>query len=152
RDWSSDVCSSDLSNEAMPPAEIIVGMRVSAGTKNPYHIFFPKTDASGRTALDKAAVVGQFKDHWEEGLMDFNGILESAPQAATFFLFNVRDFKANLKMALAWPLLAYEKTAWGSRVEKADYFLPCRNDKYHLPEITMEVPEDGLLRLQVSRR
>ena len=70
------------SDEVMPPAGLIVGMRVSAGTKNPYHIFFPKTDDSGRTALDKSAVIGQFKDHWEEGLMDFNGTLESAPQTA----------------------------------------------------------------------
>ena len=141
-----------VSNEAMPPAGLIVGMRVSAGTKNPYHILFPKTDAAGRTALDKSEVVGQFKDHWEEGLMDFNGSIESAAQAVTFFLFDVRDFKANLKTALAWPLLAHEKTTWASRTEKAEYLLSCRNAKYRLPETTLEIPQDGLLQLQVSRR
>jgi hypothetical protein len=141
-----------VSNEAMPPAGLIVGMRVSAGTKNPYHIFFPKTDATGRTALEKSEVVGQFKDHWEEGLMDFNGSIESAAQAVTFFLFDVRDFKANLKTALAWPLLAHEKTIWASRTEKAEYLLSCRNAQYRLPETTLEIPQDGLLQLQVSRR
>ena len=140
------------SDEVMPPAGLIVGMRVSAGTKNPYHIFFPKTDDSGRTALDKSAVIGQFKDHWEEGLMDFNGTLESAPQTAAFFLFNVRDFKANLKTVLAWPLLTHEKTVWASRAEKVEYFLSCRNAKYLLPETELEVPLDGPLQLQVSRR
>jgi hypothetical protein len=140
------------SHEAMPPAGLIVGMRVPAGTKNPYHIFFPKTDDAGRAALDKSAVIGQFKDHWEEGLMDFNGTLESAPQTATFFLFNVRDFKTNLKAVLAWPLLAHEKTVWASRAEKVEYLLSCRNSKYLLPETVLEIPQDGLLELQVSRR
>jgi hypothetical protein len=139
------------SNEADPPIGLIVGMRISAGTKNPYRIYFPKTDESGRTTLDKAAILGQFKDHWEEGLMDFNGTLESAGQTATFFLFNVRELQTHLDRAMAWPLFTHEKTVWQSRSEQVSYFLSCCNSQYSLPETDLPIPTDGLLHLQVHR-
>ena len=140
------------SNEAAPPAGLIIGMRVSAGTKNPYHIFFPKTDATGLTALDRAAILGQFKDHWEEGLMDFNGTLESAAQEVTFFLFNSPALEQDPSYALAWPLLTHEKTVWHSRAEKVSYFVNSCNSRYNLPEAAVKIPVDGLVRLQVQRR
>jgi hypothetical protein len=140
------------SDQAGSLSDLIVGMRITAGTKNPYRIYFPKTDVHGCTALEQVVVLGQFKDHWEEGLMDFNGTLESASQSATFFLFNVRDLQTNLKIALAWPLLTYEKTVWRSRREQVDYFLSCRNDQYSLPETDVPIPRNGQVHLRVHRR
>src|SRR3546814_4489583 len=140
------------SDEAGPPSGLIVGMRITSGTKSRYSIYFPKTDAQGRTALKQTAVLGQFKDHWEEGLMDFNGTFESASQTATFFLFNTDHLQASLDSALAWPLLTHEKTVWRSRQEQVDYFLSCRNNRYSLPETTVVIPSNGCLCLQVYRR
>ena len=130
---------------------LIFGMRVSAGTKNPYHIYFPKTDAHGVTSIEATAVHGQFEDHWEEGLMDFNGTLETASQEVVFYLFDVETLQANLSMALAWPLLAYEKSVWTSRQEKVDYFLSCRNQQYNFDASAQTVPLTGRLRLEVSQ-
>ena len=140
------------SNDAAPLADLIVGMRVTSGTKNPYHIYFPKTDPAGRSLLDRAAIVGQFKDHWEQGLMDFNGTLESASQTVTLFLFNAGDPHAFLANALAWPLLKHEQTVWASRQDWADYFLSCHNNQCSLPETTTAIPLDGPLRVEVYRR
>ena len=137
--------------EISGPSDLIIGMRISAGTKNPYRVYFPKTDEHGHTALERSAVVGQFNDHWEEGLMDFNGTLESASQVVTFFLFNVSKLQESLSIALAWPLLTHEKTVWSSRQEQVNYFLACDNTRYSLPEAEVVLPSDGRLSLRVYR-
>src|SRR5574340_929229 len=80
---------------------IIVQMKVRAGRKNPYFIYFPKTDLDGVARLSREDFVGQFKDHWEIGLMDYNGTPESADPAVEVSLFNPSWLIKNRKLALA---------------------------------------------------
>ena len=124
-------------------------MRISSGTKNPYHIYFPKTDTHGCSALVADDFCGQFKDHWAEGLMDYNGNLEVASQTVVLFLFDVGALKKNLANSLAWPLLPHEKTMWSSRQEKVDYLLSCRNEQYRFSESSFVVSAEGELSVEV---
>src|SRR5438034_6382105 len=62
---------------------IIFRMQITAGYKNPYSIFFPKTDASGQTRLNAKEIDMQFTDHWDMALMDYNGSLEEAKGLVT---------------------------------------------------------------------
>jgi len=52
---------------------LIFELGVTSGTKNRYPIIFPKTDRSGVAYLTCDEFRDQFKDHWKEGLMDYNG-------------------------------------------------------------------------------
>jgi hypothetical protein len=125
-------------------------MRLAAGTKNPYRIYFPKTDSMGRAELQADESSGQFKAHWEEGLMDFNGTLESAPQDVTLFLCDVAAIRSNRRVLMAWPLLTHERELWTSRQQKIDYFLSCANERYSFLESSVLIPDDGKLRVEVS--
>ena len=51
---------------------IIFQLRVRSGSKNPYHIYFPKTDSTGVAIISSEDFRGQFTDHYEMGLMDYN--------------------------------------------------------------------------------
>ena len=112
--------SSDVSN-------LIFSLVVTSGHKNKYHIHFPKTSSKGIAELTCEDFKGQFEDHWESGLMDYDGTLESANQEAEIELFNKEQFERSLSTDLAWPLLKNEKGKWKSRKEVADHFLSCGN-------------------------
>src|SRR5512132_3071929 len=49
--------------EADDLSGIIFRMQITAGYKNPYSIFFPKTNASGHTRLTAKEIEMQFTDH-----------------------------------------------------------------------------------------
>src|SRR5690348_3597606 len=91
---------------------LIVQMKVRAGRKNPYFILFPKTDVSGRATLDRAGFLGQFTDHWEAGLMDYDGGVEDASTTVEASLFDPTWLRENRGIAMAWPLLTHESTHW----------------------------------------
>src|SRR5207248_2835791 len=87
---------------------LIAELIVSSGDKNPYRIYFPKTDNFGKTTLTRNDFIGQFRDHWESGLMDHTGDIDSADAIVQVDLYDPRWSLQNRDRALAWPLLSYE--------------------------------------------
>jgi hypothetical protein len=55
----------------MDVSGIIFVITVFSGTKNPYYIMFPMTDARGIARLTSEQFRGQFEDYSDEGLMDY---------------------------------------------------------------------------------
>src|ERR1700741_4058174 len=106
---------------------IIVELKVTTGRKSPYHIYFPKTGQSGKAVLTHDDFIGQFTDHWEDGLMDHSGPPESADSAVQVALYDPSWSIQNPKLALAWPLLGFESTKWSSRDEQYQYRVSARN-------------------------
>jgi len=124
---------------------IIFRMQITAGSKNPHSIFFPKTDAGGHTRLAAKEIEMQFTDHWDMGLMDYNGSLQEANDLVTIHLWDPRSFRQHIDDVLAWPLLSYEKTRWKSRREWFDYMGSCRNDEFTFGGVSIRLPETMLL-------
>ena len=131
--------------EADDLSGIIFRMQITAGYKNPYSIFFSKTDASGHTRLTATEIEMQFTDHWDMALMDYNGSLEEANDLVTIHLWKPRDFREHDDDVLTWPLFSYEKTRWRSRREWFDYMASCRNDEFTFGGISIRLPETTLL-------
>ena len=130
---------------------IIFEMQITAGTKNPYTILFPKTTSDGRTVLPAAEVIGQFTDHWEMALMDYNGTLESAVDIATIRLFDPAPTREHYSSLLAWPLFTHESARWQSRQQVLDYLISCRNEQFTFGGIAVRFPESALLYLPLRR-
>lgn len=130
---------------------IVVQLKVTAGTKNPYYILFPKTDKNGLAKLLKEDFIGQFTDHYEQGLMDYNGSPEDASSIVEVSLFDSTWLVANKKLALAWPLLKYEKTKWKTRIEQYDYMISCKNREFSAGTINADLNKSSLIKLQVRR-
>lgn len=131
---------------------LIFRMRVTAGTKNPYHIYFPKTNADGTTQITAEDFRGQFSDHFEMGLMDFNGSVETAEGTVNIELFDAQRMSAQQESLAHWPLLKHEQKHWRTRGEWIDYFLSCRNQEFDFLEQLTQIPEDGIIQLTVGRR
>ena len=140
------------SNSAVPVADLIVHLRVQAGTKNPYFILFPKTNAHGTAELTRDDFVGQFKDHWESGLMDYNGSLESASPQVEAALFDPTWSIENRRLAMAWPLLAHERTKWSSRQEEYEYRVSSRNLAFSLTPTIVDLEGTPTIDLIVHPR
>jgi len=136
---------SDLSN-------IIVEIEVSSGRKNPYHIYFPKTTSDGRARLTAEDFRGQFEDHWEAGLMDYNGSIESAHPVVTLRLFSTEGMLQSIGLVQVWPLLKYESRKWRSREEMIEYFLSCRNGEFHAAPQRAKIEENGVLQFRISKK
>jgi hypothetical protein len=126
-------------------------MQISAGYKNPYSIFFPKTDARGHTPLTAKDIEMQFTDHWEMALMDYNGSLEDANELVTIHLWDPRPLREDPEQVLAWPLFSYEQTRWQSRREWYDYMTSYRNDEFTFGGISIRLPETTLLYVSLRR-
>ena len=77
--------------------DIIVQLKVRSGTKNPYYIFFPKTDEDGESILSLNDFSGQFEDHFEAGLMDYNGSIKTANSEVEVSLFDPAWMKKTRK-------------------------------------------------------
>jgi hypothetical protein len=131
---------------------IIVEMEIRAGRKNPYFVRFPKTDASGCAELTRADFVGQFEDHWEEGLMDYDGSVESALPTVEVRLFDPTWSRANRRLALAWPLLKNERLKWSSREEEYEDRVSCRNLEFSAEPISVDLERARVVELTVARR
>ena len=113
-----------------PLSGIIFGMKITSGYKNPYFIYFPKTDGEGRTSLSPEAIRGQYEDHWDAALMDYSGTLEDARQWVGFFLFDLRKIFLSVEGARKSRLLKYERSQWKSREEHVNYVLSSRNSSF----------------------
>ena len=126
-------------------------MQITAGYKNPYSIYFPKTDERGHTQLTAREIEMQFTDHWDMALMDYNGSLENANELVTIHLWDPRSFRENPDDVLTWPLLSYERTRWTSRRDWFDYMASCRNDQFTSGGISIGLPETTLLYVSLRR-
>ncbi|HEX7190120.1 MAG TPA: hypothetical protein VF381_00985 [Thermoanaerobaculia bacterium] len=131
---------------------LIVELTVTTGRKNPYHIDFPKTDASGLAILTRADFIGQFTDHWESGLMDHSGTPESADSTVRVALYDPSWSLANRDAALAWPLLTHERTKWSSRDEQYRYRTSSRNLEFLASPITVDLARTNDVVLPVERK
>jgi hypothetical protein len=131
---------------------LLLQMTVTSGTKNPYHIFFPKTSADGKTSLTADSFRGQFKNHGDVFIMDYNGSVEVASDVVTLQLYDTRLMIKGRKQSLRWPLSKYERTVWKSRQEYVDYFLSCRNLEFEFEKQTVRIPADGAIHLTVTKK
>ena len=111
-------------------SDLTVEMIVRSGRKNPYHMYFPKTNRAGLTMLTRDDVVDQFGDHWEAGLMDYDGTIESADPVVHITLYDPTWSLQNRAAALAWPLLKNERAKCASREEQYRYRTTARNLDY----------------------
>lgn len=127
-------------------------MQVTAGTKNPFRIHFPKTLADGTTSMTAQDFRGQFNDHFDQGIMDYDGSIENANDIMRVNLFDLRPIMRLQKELSCWPLFTHERTVWKSRKERVDYLLSCRNQEFYFFEQTAVIPEDATLRLTVGKK
>jgi hypothetical protein len=137
--------------EADDLSGIIFRLQITAGYKNPYSIYFPKTDNRGHTQLTAKEIEMQFTDHWDMALMDYNGSLEDANELVTIHLWDPRSFPEHPEEILSWPLLSYEKTRWKSRREWFEYMASCRNDEFTFGGISIRLPKTTLLYVSLRR-
>jgi hypothetical protein len=131
---------------------IIVELTVTAGRKNPYRIYFPKTDASGQATLTRNDFMGQFTDHWEAGLMDHSGTPESADPTVLVGLYDPSWSLENRDAALTWPLLKHERTKWSSRDEQYGYRTSSRNLQFRVSPIMVDLEKTSDIVLPVQRK
>jgi hypothetical protein len=138
--------------EADDLSGIIFEMQITAGSKNPYTITFSKTDSAGHTKLTPEEISGQFTDHWDMALMDYNGSIEEANDIVTIRLFDpAPPLREGYQQLLSWPLFSHESTRWQSRREWLDYMASCRNDQFTFGGIATRLPETTLLYLSLRR-
>ena len=130
---------------------LIFRMQISAGYKNPYGILFPKTDSAGHTRLTAEDIKGQFTDHWEEALMDYNGSIEDANELVTIRLWDPALLREGYDELLAWSLFTHQRARWQSRREYLDYMASCRNDEFRFDGISVHLPETTLLYVSLRR-
>ena len=138
------------SGNAIDLSNVIVEMKVQAGRKNPYYIQFPKTDRDGFASLEKNDFIGQFKDHWDEALMDYDGTPETADPIVEISLFDSSWLEENKKAALSWPLLKHEKHKWRSRREQYDYLTSTSNHKFECERVVVDLGESNQIVLPVK--
>lgn len=131
---------------------LIFTMKVIAGSKNPFHICFPKTSKDGVASITAEDFRGQFADHYEMGLMDYNGSVEVASDIVSFSLFDSRPMMRHREELSRWPLFKNEREVWGSRQDRIDYFLSCRNPEFYFFEQSTLIPGDGEIRLTVGKK
>jgi hypothetical protein len=132
--------------------DIIIQLKVKAGRKNPYYIYFPKTESSGKTSLTRDDFIGQFKDHWEMGLMDYDGTPETANSVVEFTLFDPTWLVENKKLALVWPLLNHEKTKWKNRGQQYTFMTNCRNLEFKCRSIKVDLTKTDQIKLEIYRK
>jgi hypothetical protein len=130
---------------------LIFGMRITTGRKNPYHIYFPKTDQLGRSTLARHDIEGQFADHWASALMDHSGTIQEASQETVFYLFAPEAMRRNIGLISAWGLLPHEATIWRTRRDVTEYFLSCRNEQFSCSDTARVIPVTGEVSLTVRR-
>ena len=131
---------------------LIVQLKVRSGKKNPYYIFFPKTDEDGKSILSRDDFMGQFEDHFESGLMDYDGSVETARPDVEVSLFDPTWLLNNKHLAMAWPLLKNERPKWNSREEQYDYMISCTNLKYQLKPFMFNIEESKYIKANVIIR
>lgn len=131
---------------------LIFLMGVTAGTKNGYHIMFPKTAADGTAQITAQDFRAQFKDHGDMFIMDYNGSVETASDIVTFELYDQGLMERGQSQISRWPLSKHERTLWKSRKQFIEYLLSARNREFDCDRQLMRIPQDGVIHLTVSNR
>ena len=131
---------------------LIFIMQVTSGTKNQFHISLPKTATDGTTQITAEDFQGQFYDHYEMGLMDYNGSVEAARDVVGLFLYDPRLMEKGKDEISAWPLSTDERKHGRSRQERIDYLVSCRNREFDFREQSVRVPPDGVIRVTVQKK
>ena len=140
----------DKSNKAIEG--IIVEIKVYSGTKNPYRILSPKTDDTGKAEIKKSNFIGQYEDHWEMGLMDYNGTIQDAKTKVDVYLFDPKWEINNKEACLAWPLLKNEKPLWSSRLEQYSYLISCVNQRYKTKKQSINLSKVNNIDVKVEKK
>ena len=130
---------------------LIILIKVRSGTKNPFYIEFPKTDWQGAAELTQEDFVGQFMDHFEKALMDYNGTIESAEPIVEVFLFDPSWSINNKQLALAYPLFKHEATKWKTRKEEYNNRITCRNLEYSASPLEIDLESTNLIEFKVAK-
>lgn len=131
---------------------IIVELIVTTGRKNPYRIYFPKTDSLGVATLTRDDFIGQFTDHWEAGMMDHSGTPESAESTVRVGLYDPSWSLETRDAALAWPLLKHERTKWSSREEEYRYRTSSRNPELLASPTPVDLEKTSDIFLPLERK
>lgn len=132
--------------------DIIVRMIVHSGTKNPFYIYFPKTNNEGKTSLTADEFKDQFESHYEIGLMDYNGSIETASQVVDLDLHYQDKLYPSLEVARKRGLLGYERLKWKSSDEMIAYFISCRNSKFSTESQSVEIRPNEIIQIMVSKK
>ncbi len=135
-----------------PVKDAIVELTVRAGRKNPYRICFPKTDGAGAAMIARDDFIGQFQDHWEAGLMDYDGSVDSASPVVLVALFDDARMRAHKRLVLAWPLLKHEAEKWKSRREAFDYLASCSNAQLRASSRSVDLHASSTIHFSVARK
>jgi hypothetical protein len=138
-------------SDASDLSDIIFEMQITAGSKNPYRILFPKTTPDGRSTATACEIADQFKGHWEMALMDYNGTLDQAVDVVTLRLFDPVSVREHYDELLAWPLFTHERSRWPSRREFLDDLLSCRNEQFAFSGLSVRLPETSIVYLPLQR-
>jgi hypothetical protein len=133
-------------------SDLIVQVRVQAGTKNSRHICFPKTTRDGKASLADEDFTEQFHDHHRNALMDYNGTIEDASQSVNVTLFDVAQMRQHANDLKRWPLTKYELSLWKTPEERVDYFLSCRNELFFSFPQNEELCEGCVIHYKVGRK
>lgn len=140
------------SDEKCDLKDLLVIMKITAGTKNPYYISFPKTDQNGRSVLTKGELIGQFNDHIAMALMDYNGTIENAENTVEINLINTSKLIKNKKELLSWPLLPHEKKIWKTRSEELEYRLSNRNSIFTAKAIKVNLEKTNKILYRIKTK
>ncbi|MBY8999369.1 MAG: hypothetical protein KGD64_00460 [Candidatus Heimdallarchaeota archaeon] len=141
-----------VSDEKVDLNGIILELKITAGRKNPYYITTPKTNRVGYSELDQEELIGQFKDHWEMGIMDYDGSLEVAEPIIEVSLYDPTWLRENKRIAFALPLLKNEKPKWKSREEQYNYMISCTNNQFEASPIKININETDTIKMKVKKR
>ncbi|AOU96988.1 hypothetical protein BI364_02265 [Acidihalobacter yilgarnensis] len=134
-----------------PVPDIIVQLTVKSGNRNAYQILSPKTGSDGHAQITKPDFIGQFEDHWEMGLMDYNGTVESASPDVQVSLFDPSWHIANPEACLAWPLFKNEQGHWASRQAQYEHLVSCANPHYLATPKPVNLETNNKISLTVSK-
>ena len=110
----------------------------------------PKTDEDGKSFLTQVDFVRQFEDHFETGLMDYDGSVEVANPEVEVSLFDPNWLINNKKLAMAWPLLENEKPKWNSREEQYSYMISCENLKFKMKPFLINIEESNRILVNIE--
>ena len=137
-------------NDNLHIDNIIIEAKVKSGSKNHYFIHFPKTNIDGISTLTKSDFIGQFEDHLETGLMDYNGTIEKAISIVEISLYDPTPSLKN--KSLVWPLLKNEKNKWNTREEEYNYRTSCSNLEFELNPILVDLEKTSYIELNIKKR
>jgi len=117
-------------HRALPLENILILLKVKAGTKNPYRIQLPLTSKSGKTEVARAEVQEQIEAANASFAMDYNGDIEKCAPDVEISLFDGAQYRKHLGAIKHFPLSQYEKKHWKTRQEVIEYVLKNKNSGF----------------------